>query len=254
MIADECRAVMSFEAGLREGSPVKVVWTNGGMAYSANAAVRCVYVKSVRVALTGGILNVWRETIYPVGHEIVVPLLTDYLRWSAQDRVEPRGGYVIGATGSAGARSETIAMGREERPVRWKPVTCEGALKGTGLATRCGHRPRHAGWEDLAVLFCPWCEANLVCVGRVVADDRHGVNIVCEGGCQRRSLWDFGALTPFLLRPFAPNAGWRDCGLGRGRVDMCDVWPHCALADLRGCGAHHRRDRPLVGAATGEAR
>lgn len=96
MNAAEYRAVTMFEALLVPGMYVDVRWTSGGAAYAGPATVKHANPKSVRVKLAEPVSS------YPAGYEIIVPLIGDIKRWSARNRVEPRGGYPYVVTDPVG--------------------------------------------------------------------------------------------------------------------------------------------------------
>src|SRR5216117_4042331 len=99
MTPNELRTVSDFEQSLTPGKAVLVKWTAGSFGhFKAHATVKRVNRCSVRVTLTeevSGTTDGWGS--YPVGQEIVVPLLQGSLSslktWAHFNRCEPVGGY-----------------------------------------------------------------------------------------------------------------------------------------------------------------
>lgn len=93
MTANELQAVIDFEKNLQPEQPVLVKWTAGSFGhYKAEGVVKRVNRCSVRVVLTEEVSGEWGG--YPVGREIVVPLITaSGNRWAHFNRCEPRAGY-----------------------------------------------------------------------------------------------------------------------------------------------------------------
>ena len=97
MTPTQYRTVVDFETTLQPGTPVLVRWTAGSAGhYKAQATVKRVNGKSVRVTLTEAVETPGWGT-YPVGREIVVPLLSNIDRWTYFNRVEPANGYGVEA-------------------------------------------------------------------------------------------------------------------------------------------------------------
>lgn len=98
MTGNELRTVIDFEKGLASGAPVRVCWTNSHRFFRGAAEVVRVNAKSIRVRLTERVTGTFPFSPafpegYPVGREIVVPLITDERKWSCYNHVEPAGGY-----------------------------------------------------------------------------------------------------------------------------------------------------------------
>jgi hypothetical protein len=103
MTPNEFRSVIDFEKALAVGQPVLVKWTAGSFGhYRAEGTVKRVNACSVRVTLTEVVVERGQlhglvetgKTLYPVGNEIVVPLITaSGNRWAHFNRCEPVGGY-----------------------------------------------------------------------------------------------------------------------------------------------------------------
>jgi hypothetical protein len=94
MTPNEFRSVIDFEKALAVGQAVLVKWTAGSFGhYRAEGTVKRVNACSVRVTLTQP-MDTGEWGTYPVGHEIVVPLITAAgNRWAHFNRTEPVGGY-----------------------------------------------------------------------------------------------------------------------------------------------------------------
>lgn len=82
MTGGELRTVADFEKNLKAGDLVVVRWTGCHAYFHARGSVKRVNGKSIRVLLEG-----------PARDEVVVPNLLAGT-WSANNRVEPVGGYV----------------------------------------------------------------------------------------------------------------------------------------------------------------
>lgn len=94
MTPNELRAVANFEENLDAGQLVDVKWTAGSFGhYEGTGKVVRVNRASVRVALDAPVEGKYGS--YPIGREIVVPLLADsgFKKWAHFNRVEPAGGY-----------------------------------------------------------------------------------------------------------------------------------------------------------------
>lgn len=91
MTAAEFRTQSTFEESLQPGAKVEVRWTNSYRYFQAPATVVRKNRASVRVKLTDKIEPTdVRGGSYPVGHEIVVPLMSRALeRWTANNGVFP---------------------------------------------------------------------------------------------------------------------------------------------------------------------
>lgn len=95
MDAREFRNVVDFEASLKPGSIVLARWTNSGRYFKGKATVVRVNAQSVRVRLLEKV-GVDFYGGYPEGREIVCPRLavgSGLAKWSANNRVEPLGGF-----------------------------------------------------------------------------------------------------------------------------------------------------------------
>lgn len=98
MTPTQLNQVCKFEMALTPSQEVTARWTAGSFGhYSAKATVKRVNRASVRVTLTEAVTNAG-TIVYPVGHEIVCPLLngSGLDRWTHFNRVEPVGGYWAG--------------------------------------------------------------------------------------------------------------------------------------------------------------
>lgn len=92
MTGTETNSVIDFESKLAPGTKVLARWTNSYSYYAAPATVTKVNGKSVLVAIDESILGAKGNTIYPAGNKIKCPLFFGDT-WSANNRVEPAGGY-----------------------------------------------------------------------------------------------------------------------------------------------------------------
>lgn len=89
MTVDELRAHLAFETSLAPGLPVTVRWTNSSHYWSGTGSIVRVNRATVRVKLAH---DVGGPGSYPVGREIVVPLLSHLVfpnRWSVNNGVFP---------------------------------------------------------------------------------------------------------------------------------------------------------------------
>ena len=93
MTAEQFRKLIAFESSLQPGASVRVRWTNCGSHYQAAANVVRVNNKSVRVRLEEDVPTWSGGQGYRIGHEIVVPRLRDFLRWSCHNCVTPAAGF-----------------------------------------------------------------------------------------------------------------------------------------------------------------
>lgn len=104
MTSNEFSAVIEFEKNLQPGQPVLAKWTAGSFGhYKATATVKRVNRASVRVTLTEAVVERGQlrglveegKVLYPIGHEIVCPLIVDsgLKKWAHFNRVEPIDGY-----------------------------------------------------------------------------------------------------------------------------------------------------------------
>lgn len=97
MTASEFKTVTEFEGSLHPGQAVYVKWSAGSAGhYKGEAVVKKINAKSVRVTLTKPVETA-RWGNYPQGHEIVVPLVANIVRWTYFNRVEPMNGYSVEA-------------------------------------------------------------------------------------------------------------------------------------------------------------
>jgi len=94
MTADAFRAFMAHDERLTVGHPVTVRWTNNHRDYEAPGHVTKMNAKSVLVALDVAIratspadrsLANADDVIYPVGHVIKAPSISDRQRWTANN-------------------------------------------------------------------------------------------------------------------------------------------------------------------------
>jgi len=84
MTACEFEAAYLFEDSLAVGSPVLVRWTNCGDRRHAAGTIARVNACSFRVTLAGA-----------PERQVLVPRIESIRQWSACNRVEPVGGYVV---------------------------------------------------------------------------------------------------------------------------------------------------------------
>lgn len=94
MTADEFRDLMAHDERLTVGHPVTVRWTTNHRCYAAPGRVQQVNATSVLVALDVALcttslaeqeLATADGILYPAGHVITVPRITDMRRWTAHN-------------------------------------------------------------------------------------------------------------------------------------------------------------------------
>lgn len=90
MNAREFRSAIDEDEALVVGLPVEVRWTNCYRFYAATGHVSKVNTRSVRVTLDTGLHDrATGKVFYPAGQELVIPRLSDFRRWSANNCVHP---------------------------------------------------------------------------------------------------------------------------------------------------------------------
>jgi hypothetical protein len=92
MTGTEFKTIAKFELALASGTKVLARWTNSFRFYACPATVVKVNSASVIVTLDEAITD-GDKLLYPAGKKIKCPLWENMRGWSANNRVEPAGGY-----------------------------------------------------------------------------------------------------------------------------------------------------------------
>jgi hypothetical protein len=92
MNAHEFRTRAAFDTALTVGQHVMIHWTNSSRWYDAAATITKVNGKSVLAAIEHPIYGDYGEgkrLLYPAGHVIKAPRLTDIKAWTVNNCVTP---------------------------------------------------------------------------------------------------------------------------------------------------------------------
>lgn len=90
MKADEYRAQMQFEHGLKVGDECTAYWTNSGHAYKGRVEVEAINVQSYRVWLLEEVpTDLSPGGRYFMGQSLNIPSIRNLKRWSWNNRLAP---------------------------------------------------------------------------------------------------------------------------------------------------------------------